>query len=531
MLRLGMVAGCVVGLVACAPAGAAGYATGLYSWAVAGKFAPSCPTKPLCGDGPNALSARLGSPYQTAVDAAGSLYIADYEDGLNGLVRRVAPSGAITTLTTGGTFTRVQSVGDAPELIAGPSGIAVTPDASTIYVAYTPTSGQGKVLRVANGTISVYAGNGNPCAASTSCGDGGAATAADLTGPSGLSLDHAGDLFIADYDANRVREVVAATGKITTVAGTGVACGGNGTAPNPNCGDGAAATAGQLNGPSDVAVSPDGSTFYIADTNDNVVRRVKSGVLSTFAGTGLNSCGCSGGETADNVDATGTGVAVDNPAGVGLDPAGNLLIAEASAGRIREVDTQGIISTIAGIGFACSFPLPCGQGQASNTWYSAPTGVQSDGNGGVFVTDSGSNQVYWLTAAQPIGIPGPKGAKGDTGSTGGIGPVGPTGGVGPAGPAGGSSPLASWSCRHRKAGIGRNAVDCFARVYADDGDHATAVLSRGGRSIDSDSVTARDGVAKLHLGSRRRIRGAFSLRITERSSGGTVSSASVRVAI
>jgi NHL repeat len=160
-------------------------------------------------------------------------------------------------------------------------------------------------------------------------GDGGPATSATLNNAQGVAVDASGDLFIADSGDNRIRRVDHTTGIITTVAGNGTA---------GFAGDAGAATSAELNDPQDVWVDSGGTNFWIADTGNARVRAVSSGTISTVAG---------GGTAGDGGPATAA--LLQGPTGVWVDSSGNLLITDSAAARVREV-SGGIISTVAGTG-------------------------------------------------------------------------------------------------------------------------------------------------------------------------------------
>jgi hypothetical protein len=207
----------------------------------------------------------------------------------------------------------------------------VTVDAyGNLFIA---DAGNHRIRKVsaATGQISTIAGTGTPGYS----GDGGPATAARLNYPTGVIVDAAGDLFIADSDNHVVREINAATGKISTIAGNGT---------SGYSGDGGPATAAQLNSfwAQGIALDAAGNLF-IADSNNFVVRKVSaSGVITTVAGTG--TFGYSG----DGGPATAAELGV--PEGLALDAAGNLFIADGNDEVIREVHTNGVITTVAGNG-------------------------------------------------------------------------------------------------------------------------------------------------------------------------------------
>ncbi|MEO7919770.1 MAG: hypothetical protein ABIT01_09930, partial [Thermoanaerobaculia bacterium] len=199
-----------------------------------------------------------------------------------------------------------------------PSGVAVDA-AGNIYIADFFNHSIRKVT-VATGLISTLVGD----ASLGFAGDGGPATAAKLNFPAGVALDSSGNIFIADSGNNRIRKV-SATGVITTVAGNGT---------KGSSGDGGPATAAALANPTGVAVDSAGSIF-IAETDGHRIRKVSAaGVISTLAGTGTPAFSGDGGPA--------TTAALDKPSGVAIDPAGNVLIADSLNHRIRRVNGSGV---------------------------------------------------------------------------------------------------------------------------------------------------------------------------------------------
>jgi sugar lactone lactonase YvrE len=231
----------------------------------------------------------LRSPFSVAIDGAGNLYIADTSDNR---IRKVsAATGYISTVAGSGTAcsSTTAACGDGGSAIASganlnsPTGIAVD-GAGNLYIADLYDNRIRKVT-AATGYISTVAGSGTQCSVATAtCGDGGSATAtgANLYEPAAVALDGAGNLYIADENDNRIRKVTAATGYITTVAGSGLAC----TPYTSVCGDGGSATASgaELYYPYGVAVDAAGN-IYIADRADNRVRKVHAAVLRRLAVT------------------------------------------------------------------------------------------------------------------------------------------------------------------------------------------------------------------------------------------------------
>jgi trimeric autotransporter adhesin len=220
------------------------------------------------GDGAAATSAALNYPQGVAVDSVGDLFIADVN---NNVIRKVT---------------------------AGTAGI-----------------------------ITTVAGNGT----AGYSGDGGAAISAEFNYPKAVVVDSVGDLFIADNSNQRVREVAAGTGIITTVAGNGA---------QGYAGDGAAATSAALNYPTAVAVDSAGD-LYIADSFNNVIREVSAGtgVITTVAGNGTEGSSGDGGPAPS--------AALRNPNGVAVDSVGNVYIADTYNGLIREVSANTTFPTTA----------------------------------------------------------------------------------------------------------------------------------------------------------------------------------------
>jgi DNA-binding beta-propeller fold protein YncE len=166
-------------------------------------------------------------------------------------------------------------------------------------------------------------------------GDGGLATRAQVNGAAGVAVDFAGNLYIADLGNHVIRKVTS-FGTITTVAGTGAA-GYNG--------DNKLATNAQLAAPAGVAVDTAGRKLYIADEGNHAIRKVdlQTLTITTVAGTPEQS-GFSGDK------GLATQAKLNYPVGVAIDALGNLYIADSTNRRVRKVDPDGIITTVAGNG-------------------------------------------------------------------------------------------------------------------------------------------------------------------------------------
>ncbi len=291
-------------------------------------------------DGGPATQAELNLPSSVTLDGAGNMYIAD---GLHNRVRMVCGAALKTTIS-------------------------------------------GTTCSTA-GFISTIVGDGKP----GYTGDGAAASLATVNTPSGVVIDGAGNLYIADTGNNVVRMVSAATGKIATVAGNGLT--GN---SNANLvGDGGPATAANLNEPLDVKMDGSGN-FYIADTYDHRIRKVTAdtGIITTIAGNGVTGSNGGGGYNGDNIAATSA--RLNYPYGIAFDPSGNLYIADSANNRIRKVAAVGgvitaasQITTLAGTGLQGGISS-CGTSPstASSTALYSPQSVAADAAGIVYIADT-----------------------------------------------------------------------------------------------------------------------------------------------
>ena len=302
----------------------------------------------------SASTASIGDPPRVAVDSAGNLYFGSihsiFKVDRSVILTRVAGTGRYGYSGDGGAATSAQ--------LAFPDGIAVDA-AGNIFVADRDAGVIRKIA--ANGIISTFAGTGTI----GSSGDGGPAAKALFSGPTGLTFDTLGNLYIADTGNSRIR-MISPDGTIATVAGSGI---------NGSGGNGGPARSADLNAPEGVAVDAAGS-IYIADTFNNVVRKVApDGTIGLFAGNGFP------GFSGDNGAASGATLFL--PTDVAVDRLGNVYIADLGTIRIRVV-TNGIISTIAG---SAKGILPVDGMPAVTTRLKGPTGVAVDANGTVYFAE------------------------------------------------------------------------------------------------------------------------------------------------
>ncbi len=333
-------------------------------------------TQGYAGDGGAATSAKMYQPYGTAVDSAGNLYIADT---YNSRIRKVtASTGNISTVAGSATLGYSGDGGPATSAeLSYPHGVAVD-GSGNLYIADTQNN-RIRMVTASTGIISTVAGNGTVGYS----GDGGAATSAELTYPNGVAVDSVGNIYIADTQNNRIREVTASTGNISTVAGNGTF---------GYSGDGGAATSAELTYPDGVAV--DGSAnIYIADFDNCRIRKVtaSTGIISTVAGNGTGGYSGNGGAA--------TSAELYAPDGVAVDSAGNIYVADTGNNVIRKVTAStGIISTVAGNG---TYGYSGDGGAADSATLKGPSGVAVDSAGNLYIADA-SNRIRAVGHPTPL---------------------------------------------------------------------------------------------------------------------------------
>jgi sugar lactone lactonase YvrE len=299
-----------------------------------------------------------------AIDAAGTLYAVDVSG-----VRKISPTGNVTTLATANPSANINDPG-AASYLCSPWGLAV--DATgNVYVSDT----RGAVRKITPaGAVSTLAGDPRK----TPDASDGPGSAASFFYPLGLAIDSSGNLYVAEGNNNTVRKITPA-GLVTTLAGV---------APSRTKGyvDGTGVTA-RFRDPADTAVDAAGNV-YVADTGNHAIRKVtRAGVVTTFAGTG---------EQAGNADGTGSAARFNQPMGIVFDSAGNLYVSDSGNTTIRKVTSAGGVTTL-----ATGVP---------------GRGLSVDTGGNVYVADPNGGVIRKVTAGGTVSIvagPGPFNAPTD----------------------------------------------------------------------------------------------------------------------
>ena len=325
-----------------------------------------------------AADSDLNTPYGAAVDAQGDVYIADLG---NGRVEKVTPAGALSVIAGGGSPGPITPGPATSTALPAPTGVAVGDD-GTVYVADYPASLVYKIDPT--GMLSIVAGTVGASGPPTP----GPATSSTLSGPYAVAVDTTGDVYIADT-GNNVVEKVTPSGVLSIVAGTG-------TMPGPGPGGTTPPTEGpavnsDLDHPEGVAIDSSGN-LYIGDAYNNVIEKVTpSGMLSVFAGSGTGGAPTAGPATRSDLD---------NPAGLAVDGAGDLYVADVGNNDIEQITPSGTLSVIAGDNGPGGAPTY--GGSATDTDLDGPAAVASTPAGRLYVADAVNDTVDLLAPPAPV---------------------------------------------------------------------------------------------------------------------------------
>jgi sugar lactone lactonase YvrE len=310
-------------------------------------------------------AAAFDYPSGVAADASGLVYVADQ---FNSRIRSVTPYGLVSSLAGSGNLDWADGTGTAASFFS-PGGIATFPGSGILYVADT---GNNRIRKLTpSGVTTTFAGSGSATWAD------GQGTSAIFYNPSGLSVDSAGVVYVADYGNHRIRKITP-TGAVTTLAGSGCI----GYYPCfPPFANGVGTSTATFILPQGVAVDGSGNV-YVGDTGNFLIRLIlPNGTTSTFAGSG----------DAPWADGTGSFAAFNFPAHLSFAANGNLLVADHGNHRIRMITPLGDVTTIAG-GSTLSFL----DGYGTASLFYGPGGVTVNSAGTLYIGDSSNNRIRAL---------------------------------------------------------------------------------------------------------------------------------------
>jgi len=317
-------------------------------------------------------AAGFAYPDGVAIDAKGNMYVTDsYTD----LIRKISPSAVVTTLAGTGSGGFANGTGSGASF-NHPVGIAVD-TSGNIYVADQNNNAIRKVTPA--GAVTTLAGG-------TQGSADGTGTAAQFYHPSGVAVDVAGNVYVADYLNNTIRKITAA-GVVTTFAGS-----------TQGSSDGTG-TGAQFFNPNGVSVDAS-ANLYVSDRGNSKIRKITpAGVVTTLAGNG----------TAGFADGAAASAMFNLPNGSAIDNSGNLYISDFTNIRIRQISPSSIVTTLVGSTTQVGFNVINGVGSVATL--NGPSSVNIDQSGNLFVTDFRNSMIrrviitpYTISPALPAGL-------------------------------------------------------------------------------------------------------------------------------
>jgi len=329
------------------------------------------------GDGGAAVNAQLNFPQGLAFDPIGNLYIADTK---NNRIRIVTKDGLINTfagngqISTGGGPSNYNDNGPATNgLLHLPAGVAVDKN-GVVYIADTADNTIRQVTT--DGIIHTYAGDTYPAF----LGDSGSPINAEFYGPQDVAIDGAGNIYVADTQNARIRQISPSTGLITTYAGGGTTSATPPKGVSAN-GDNGAATSAVLQAPMSLTIDSSGNLYVVENATSDIRKIDTKGIITTIAGTGTPGFGGDG--------STATNAQMNFPTGIAVDGSGNFYVADSVNLRIRKI-SGGNMTTVAGNGV---MNYGGDNGSALNAQMNLPQGVAVDAAGNVYVADTANHEV------------------------------------------------------------------------------------------------------------------------------------------
>jgi sugar lactone lactonase YvrE len=298
-------------------------------------------------------SALFYNPAGIALDSSGNLYVADT---FNNRIRKISPSGAVSTIAGSGGQGFSDGQGTSA-MFTYPWGIAVDSNGN-LYVVDTFNH---KIRKISpSGSVSTFAG-------SSSGYSDGQGTSALFSYPQGIAVDSSGNVYVADSFNHKIRKITS-SGSVSTIAGSG---------QGSSDGEG---TSAMFNTPQGIAVDS-ARNLYVVDTYNHRIRKISIfGTVSTIAGSGYGYS-----------DGQGTSAMFTYPFGIAVDSTGNLFVADRNNYKIRKISPSGNVVTIAGSSGGFS------DGQGSSAKFYGPVGIVVNSIGNLYVGDSDNNRVRKLT--------------------------------------------------------------------------------------------------------------------------------------
>lgn len=331
-------------------------------------------------------AARFNSPFGVAVGSDGTVYVSD---SAAHIIRKITPSGNVTTFAgLAGVSGTTNGVGSAARF-NGPNGLAIDSN-NNLYVADTANHIIRKITP--DGMVSTFAGSAGKPGNLDKTG-----TAASFRSPIGVTVDSAGNVYVADSGNDLIRKITPA-GVVTTLAGLAQSTGTN---------DGTNETA-RFSSPYNLAVDTN-ANLYVTDTFNHTIRKVTSdGVVTTLVG-GAGIPGAS--------DATGLAARFNFPIGILLDDQGNLYVSDFSNNSIRKITHELAVTTFAGAGGGGAGSV---DGSGSIARFNFPSHLAFDMNGNAYVADLGNNTIRKITTLGEVttlaGLAGSSGTNNGVGS-------------------------------------------------------------------------------------------------------------------
>ena len=299
-------------------------------------------------------ASRFFAPTDVAVDASGNIYVADTN---NNKIRKITSTGVVTTIAGSDVAGSVDGAGTSAQF-TGPAGIAVD-GMGNIYV-----SDNNKIRKITSaGIVTTLAGTDLAGYAD------GAGALAQFNYPRGLSVDIAGNIYVADTNNHKIRKITT-TGIVTTLAGSS-----NGFANGTS-------SVAKFDSPKGIALDLLGNV-YVADTNNHKIRKISTaGLVSTFAGS-ING----------STNGTGAAAQFSYPTGITVDSSGNLYVADNATNRIRKITSTGVVTELAGSSYGYL------NGTGTSAKFSIPEGLAVNTSGIVYVADTNNNTIRKITAS------------------------------------------------------------------------------------------------------------------------------------